>query len=65
MTNPLFVQARDFVQQAVQACESGNAEEKQAYIAKAKNALSSAFANSNVHEQAQLRQMQTELQQLQ
>ncbi|WP_335870019.1 DUF3813 domain-containing protein [Bacillus sp. 2205SS5-2] len=64
MTNPLYVQARDFVEQAVQACEAGDTEVKQAYIDKAKNALSSAYANSNVYEQAQLRQMQTELSQL-
>lgn len=57
MGNHLFQEARDCVKQAVIATE-GNQQEA---IEKAQNALSSAYANSTVAEQAQLSQLQQEL----
>ncbi|MFD2443161.1 DUF3813 domain-containing protein [Bacillus sp. CGMCC 1.16607] len=60
MGNRLFQEARTFVELA----KSAEASEKQTAISRAKNALSSAYANSNLAEQAQLAQMQSELDQL-
>lgn len=60
MGNRLFQEARTFVDLAKNA-QSG---EKQTAISRAKNALSSAYANSTVAEQSQLQEMQTELDQL-
>ncbi|WP_163101606.1 DUF3813 domain-containing protein [Peribacillus alkalitolerans] len=57
MGNHLFQEARNCVNQAVNATE-GN---QQQAIEKAQNALSSAYANSTVAEQAQLSQMQEQL----
>ncbi|WP_433748873.1 DUF3813 domain-containing protein [Falsibacillus pallidus] len=60
MANRLFQEARqrvDLAKQSQQA-SSGDAMEK------AKNALSSAYANSTVAEQMQLHDMQKELDQL-
>lgn len=57
MTNRLFVEARKAVDLAKNATGSGQYEA----IDRAKNALSSAYANSTVAEQAQLREMQNEL----
>jgi hypothetical protein len=59
MGNQLFQQARKFVSLAVQS------EGDEQAIAKAKNALSSAYANSTRAEQEQLSEMQAELDQLQ
>lgn len=61
MRNELFVLARQFVNQASQA----SGAEQQIAIDKAKNALSSAFANATLAEQAQLYTMQEELESLQ
>ncbi|WP_442599152.1 DUF3813 domain-containing protein [Neobacillus sp. D3-1R] len=61
MGNRLFQEARTFVEIA----KSAESSEKQTAISRAKNALSSAYANSTVAEQAQLREMQSELEQLQ
>ncbi|KPL61439.1 DUF3813 domain-containing protein [Rossellomorea vietnamensis] len=62
MSNPLFQQARNAVSSAKQACNTG--ENAQMSIDKAKNALSSAYANSNVEEQKQLHALQDELNRL-
>jgi hypothetical protein len=61
MGNQLFQEARRFVEMA----KSADPAEKDSAVAKAKNLLSSAFANSTIAEQAQLQQMQQELDQLQ
>ncbi|MGG2066700.1 MULTISPECIES: DUF3813 domain-containing protein [unclassified Bacillus (in: firmicutes)] len=59
MGNLLFQQARDAVSQAV-SCS--NHSEQQALVAKAKNALLSAYTNSSTAEKVQLHEMQDELQ---
>ena len=63
MSNPLFRQARQAVNSAKEACASG--DNTKMSIDQAKNALSSAYANSNVEEQKQLHVLQDELNQLQ
>ncbi|MGR3763522.1 DUF3813 domain-containing protein [Rossellomorea sp. NS-SX7] len=63
MSNPLFRQARQAVNSAKQAAAQGGNTE--ASVSKAKNALSSAYANCNVEEQHQLRALQDELNTLQ
>ncbi len=63
MKNPLFQEARQAVNSAKQAFSSNKSDHTS--IDKAKNALSSAYANSNVEEQKQLRSLQDELDQLQ
>lgn len=60
MGNRLFQEARTFVELA----KSADSSEKQTAISRAKNALSSAYANTTVAEQAQLAEMQAELDQL-
>ncbi|MFE8700336.1 DUF3813 domain-containing protein [Cytobacillus sp. FJAT-54145] len=60
MVNRLFLEARRSVDLAKNATGSG----QHTAIDRAKNALSSAYANSTSAEQAQLRQMQNELDQL-
>jgi polyhydroxyalkanoate synthesis regulator phasin len=60
MGNRLFQEARKFVDLA-KNCEPGIKNEA---ISKAKNALSSAFANSTFAEQRQLHELQKELDQL-
>lgn len=57
MGNRLFQEAQKAVSQAKYA----NPNEQQMFILQAKNALSSAFANSTRAEQAQLSDMQAEL----
>jgi len=57
MGNQLFQQARDFVENAKRT-DPLNREDA---IARAKNALSSAYANSTTAEKLQLRDMQAEL----
>jgi len=60
MGNQLFQEARRFVEMA----KSADPAERSAVVSKAKNALSSAYANSTVAEQSQLQEMQNELEQL-
>lgn len=60
MGNLLFQQARDFVENAKRT-DPLNREDA---IAKAKNALSSAYANSSTAEKLQLRDLQAELESL-
>ena len=57
MSNRLFLDARKFVELA-KNCEPG---EQQAVISQAKNALSSAYANSSMAEKEQLQGLQKEL----
>lgn len=59
MGNQLFQEARRFVEMA----KSASPGDRSSAMAKAKNALSSAFANSTAAEQRQLQQMQNELEQ--
>lgn len=58
MGNRLFQEARNNVELAKTADSAG-----QQTVSRAKNALSSAFANSTSAEQQQLREMQEELEQ--
>jgi hypothetical protein len=60
MGNQLFQEARRFVEMA----KTASPEDLDSAVAKAKNSLSSAYANSTVAEQAQLQQMQQELDQI-
>jgi Protein of unknown function (DUF3813) len=60
MGNQLFQEARRFVEMA----KTADPADRDSAVAKAKNALSSAFANSTVAEQSQLQEMQTELEQV-
>ncbi|SFA79058.1 MULTISPECIES: DUF3813 domain-containing protein [unclassified Bacillus (in: firmicutes)] len=60
MGNRLFQEARRFVE----AAKSADTVDQQAAVDTAKNALSSAFANSTRAEQQQLQEMQTELAQI-
>ncbi|HJV30558.1 MAG TPA: DUF3813 domain-containing protein [Bacillales bacterium] len=61
MGNQLFQEARRFVEMA----KSASPADQQVAVEKAKNALSSAYANSTVAEQSQLQKMQNELDQIQ
>jgi hypothetical protein len=58
MGNKLFQQAKHFVEEALHS-KSGHGQNNQDDIAK--NAISSAFANSTPAEQKQLRELQEEL----
>ncbi|NRD78401.1 DUF3813 domain-containing protein [Bacillus sp. BRMEA1] len=60
MGNQLFQEARRFVEMA----KNADAADRESTIVKAKNALSSAYANSTMAEQRQLQQMQQELDQI-
>lgn len=60
MGNQLFQEARRFVEMA----KSADPADRVSVVSKAKNALSSAFANSTSAEQSQLQEMQNELEQL-
>ncbi|MBO8177995.1 DUF3813 domain-containing protein [Aeribacillus pallidus] len=64
MGNQLFQQARNLTEQAKRAASTEDKSLKQSATAKAKNAMSSAFANSTIAEQRQLREMQNELESL-
>ncbi|WP_018662438.1 DUF3813 domain-containing protein [Heyndrickxia acidiproducens] len=64
MANRLFQQARQYVELAKETAATGTVEEKNETIQKAKNALSSAYANTTTAEQAQLHELQNELDQL-
>jgi hypothetical protein len=65
MANKLFQQAREFVKEALHADHDEHQEnqvhQKQDTEEIAKNALSSAFANSTVAEKEQLSELQKEL----
>ncbi|MBB5325103.1 hypothetical protein HNQ34_002202 [Anoxybacillus tepidamans] len=64
MGNRLFQEARKAVMNAKQAA-SGQADiDVTEAVSIAKNALSSAYAHSNLAEKTQLRQLQEELEQL-
>ncbi|MDQ0217553.1 DUF3813 domain-containing protein [Peribacillus cavernae] len=58
MGNQLFQHAREFVEQAIQAGDTADQQEK---LEVAKNALSSAYANSTTAEKAQLAEFQQQL----
>nr|WP_263328362.1 DUF3813 domain-containing protein [Neobacillus sp. Marseille-Q6967] len=60
MGNQLFQEARRFVEMA----KTADPAERSSAVEKAKNALSSAYANSTVAEQSQLQEMQNELEQV-
>jgi polyhydroxyalkanoate synthesis regulator phasin len=60
MGNQLFQEARRFVDMA----KSASTNDQSSAMEKAKNALSSAYANSTIAEQSQLHEMQDELDQL-
>lgn len=60
MGNLLFQEARRFVEMAV----SAGPGERESAVEKAKNALSSAYANSTIAEKNQLHEMQNELDKL-
>lgn len=57
MGNQLFQEAQRFVEMA----KSAAADDRESAVTKAKNALSSAYANSTMQEQRQLQQMQQKL----
>ncbi|MGP7817953.1 DUF3813 domain-containing protein [Niallia sp. 01092] len=59
MGNRLFQEARE----AVESVKSAQGQDVQDLIAKAKNAISSAYANTTSAEQQQLAQLQKELEQ--
>jgi hypothetical protein len=61
MGNKLFQEART----SVELAKTATAGDKQKAILRAKNALSSAYANTTIAEQAQLSEMQKELDQIQ
>jgi hypothetical protein len=61
MGNQLFQEARRFVEMAKNASPA----DQETALAKAKNALSSAYANSTIAEQGQLQKMQNELDSIQ
>ncbi len=60
MGNQIFQDARKFVELAINSGPS----EQQVAISKAKNALSSAYANSTIAEKEQLQDLQKELDRL-
>ncbi|MBS4198669.1 DUF3813 domain-containing protein [Bacillus sp. FJAT-49732] len=65
MGNRLFQEARDFVEHAEELfLTGGSTEEKESALQVAKNALSSAYANSTFAEQEQLRDFQKVLDRL-
>lgn len=61
--NKLFQQARHFVQLAVNNQSADESEQQQA-IKTAQNALSSAYANTTISQQKQLRELQEQLDQI-
>ncbi|MFJ7365056.1 DUF3813 domain-containing protein [Peribacillus frigoritolerans] len=58
MGNKLFQKAREFVEEALHSEQDGDQHKTEEI---AKNALSSAFANTNEAEKEQLRELQQEL----
>ncbi|WP_170006700.1 DUF3813 domain-containing protein [Bacillus fonticola] len=63
MGNKLFQQAKEQVTQSIASLQNQSAGDRT--IEEAKNALSSAYANSTPAEQEQLRKMQMQLQEAQ
>jgi len=61
VTNPLFQQAREAVAYANSISSGSEQGDQQEAVMKAKNALSSAFANCTDAERAQLRELQQTL----
>ncbi|MEH7383543.1 DUF3813 domain-containing protein [Bacillus sp. JJ1533] len=64
MGNPLFQKARETVEVAKLASTGQSDTSLQDAISVAKNALSSAYANSTTAEKEQLRELQNELDEL-
>ncbi|MBM6618307.1 DUF3813 domain-containing protein [Bacillus suaedaesalsae] len=65
MGNQLFQKARETVAIATEASTGNSSVDPQKALDVAKNALTSAYANSTDAEKVQLRQMQDDLDQLQ
>ncbi|MCY9010717.1 DUF3813 domain-containing protein [Bacillus inaquosorum] len=65
MRNELFQQAKSFVQQAVMVTNGFEEGDQEQAILRAKNAVSSAYANSTDAERRQLNQFQDQLDKLQ
>ncbi|ADP31593.1 DUF3813 domain-containing protein [Bacillus atrophaeus] len=65
MRNELFTQAKSFVNQAVMIAGGFEEGDQQKAILRAKNAVSSAYANSTDAERHQLHQFQDQLDNLQ
>ncbi|MFL0443752.1 DUF3813 domain-containing protein [Bacillus subtilis] len=65
MRNELFQQAKSFVQQAVMVTNGFEEGDQEKAILRAKNAVSSAYANSTDAERQQLHQFQNQLDKLQ
>ncbi|MFK3812294.1 DUF3813 domain-containing protein [Bacillus halotolerans] len=65
MRNELFQQAKSFVQQAVLVTNGFEEGDQEQAILRAKNAVSSAYANSTDAERQQLHQFQDQLDKLQ
>ena len=61
MGNRLFQEAR----QAVEVAKNANGQDVNGLVDKAKDAISSAYANTTTAEQHQLAELQTELDQIQ
>nr|WGD70807.1 DUF3813 domain-containing protein [Bacillus subtilis] len=65
MRNELFQQAKSFVQQAVMVTNGFEEGDQEQAILRAKNAVSSAYANSTDAERQQSHQFQNQLDKLQ
>ncbi|WP_116315451.1 DUF3813 domain-containing protein [Bacillus subtilis] len=65
MRNELFQQAKSFVQQAFMVTNGFEEGDQEQAILRAKNAVSSAYANSTDAERRQLHQFQNQLDKLQ
>nr|WGD63438.1 DUF3813 domain-containing protein [Bacillus subtilis] len=65
MRNELFQQAKSFVQQAVMVTNGFEEGDQEQAILRAKNAVSSAYANSTDAERQQAHQFQNQLDKLQ
>nr|WGD69261.1 DUF3813 domain-containing protein [Bacillus subtilis]WGD76617.1 DUF3813 domain-containing protein [Bacillus subtilis]WGD89277.1 DUF3813 domain-containing protein [Bacillus subtilis] len=65
MRNELFQQAKSFVQQAVMVTNGFEEGDQEQAILRAKNAVSSAYANSTDAERQQPHQFQNQLDKLQ
>ncbi|KPD35900.1 hypothetical protein AN475_12470 [Bacillus amyloliquefaciens] len=61
MRNELFSQAKSFVQQAVMIANGFEDGDQEKAVSRAKNAVSSAYANSTDAERQQLHQFQDQL----
>ncbi|MCY8041230.1 DUF3813 domain-containing protein [Bacillus spizizenii] len=65
MRNELFQQAKSFVQHAIMVTNGFEEGDQEQAILRAKNAVSSAYANSTDAERQQLHQFQDQLDKLQ